>query len=63
MSVQPDLPIEIESFLAVRVDIAATAPGRLTVNDVKFVGRPGQGCSMTLAGPSIHERATRARRH
>ena len=55
MSVQPDLPIEIESFLAVRVDIAATAPGRLTVNDVKFVGRPGQGCSMTLAGPSIHE--------
>src|SRR4029077_6572629 len=49
MTVQAELLIEIEAFLAKRGDMAETTFGRLAVNDGKFVRRLRDGCNMTLA--------------
>jgi hypothetical protein len=53
MTVQADLLIEIEAFLAARRGqpdgMAETTFGRLAVNDGKFVRRLRDGCNMTLA--------------
>ncbi len=49
MSVQAELLIEIETFLAQRGGMAETTFGRLAVNDGKFVRRLRKGSNMTLA--------------
>jgi topoisomerase IA-like protein len=49
MTVQSDLLIEIEAFLAARRSMAETTFGKLAVNDGKFVRRLRDGCNMTLA--------------